>query len=61
MDNLQDANIQIDKFNRMIYSTEPTQNEILNMVKAWFAYSGDTECTFNNKQYKLIDNTYIIF
>jgi hypothetical protein len=45
----------------MVYEIEPTQNDLLNMVKAWFRYSGEKECVLNGKKYKLIDNTYIIF
>lgn len=52
---------EFDRFHRMVYEIEPTQNDLLNMVKAWFRYSGEKECVFDGKKYKLIDNTYIIF
>lgn len=52
---------EFDRFYRMVYEIEPTQNDLLNMVKVWFRYSGENECVFDGKKYKLIDNTYIIF
>lgn len=50
---------EYQKFNRMIYSTEQTIDEILDIVRTWFTISGETECVVNGKKYKLVDNMIV--
>lgn len=50
---------EYQKFNRMIYSTEQTIDEILDIVRTWFTISGETEYVVNGKKYKLVDNMIV--